>query len=206
SGGGRGVKEKDQVGAVKDIVSASVIEKLVVKEKQSSLVDTSIPPIVTSSMSESDGTLNDATPHVANEVVSPSVVEDTIDKEKLSHVVTTTELYSPLPTQVAYPVVANYARNTWGKYGLVRSMFSSPIRLFSFQFSSMEGLDAMLEYVWVQLHGVPVTDFSEDGFSAIATKLGTPLTLDSYTTDMCMQSWGRSSYARAMIELRADVE
>nr|GEW41440.1 hypothetical protein [Tanacetum cinerariifolium] len=32
--------------------------------------------------------------------------------------------------------------------------------------------------------------FSEDGLSAIATKLGTPLMLDSYTSDMCMQSWG----------------
>nr|GEW32151.1 hypothetical protein [Tanacetum cinerariifolium] len=30
--------------------------------------------------------------------------------------------------------------------------------------------------------------------------------LDSYTSDMFMQSWGRSSYARVMIELRADVE
>ncbi|GKC83939.1 hypothetical protein Tco_1139656 [Tanacetum coccineum] len=30
--------------------------------------------------------------------------------------------------------------------------------------------------------------------------------LDSYTSDMCMQSWGRSRYARAMIELRANVE
>ncbi|GJV04395.1 hypothetical protein Tco_1337964 [Tanacetum coccineum] len=30
--------------------------------------------------------------------------------------------------------------------------------------------------------------------------------LDSYTSDMCMQSWGRSRYASAMIELRADVE
>nr|GEY19773.1 hypothetical protein [Tanacetum cinerariifolium] len=30
--------------------------------------------------------------------------------------------------------------------------------------------------------------------------------LDSYTFDMYMQSWGRSSYARIMIELRADVE
>nr|GFA48663.1 hypothetical protein [Tanacetum cinerariifolium] len=29
---------------------------------------------------------------------------------------------------------------------------------------------------------------------------------DSYTADMCLHSWGRSSYARAMIELRADVE
>nr|GEU76532.1 hypothetical protein [Tanacetum cinerariifolium] len=60
--------------------------------------------------------------------------------------------------------------------------------------------------VWVKLHGVPVTAFSEDGLSAIATKLGTPLMLDSYTSNMCMQSWARSSYARVMIELRANVE
>ncbi|GJZ51799.1 hypothetical protein Tco_0606314, partial [Tanacetum coccineum] len=31
--------------------------------------------------------------------------------------------------------------------------------------------------------------FSKDGLSAIATKLGTPLMLDSYTSDMCNQSW-----------------
>ncbi|GKA70712.1 hypothetical protein Tco_0776851, partial [Tanacetum coccineum] len=58
----------------------------------------------------------------------------------------------------------------------------------------------------VKLYGVPMTMFSEDGLSAIATKVGTPLMLDSYTSDMCMQSWGRLSYARAMIELRADME
>nr|GEY28107.1 hypothetical protein [Tanacetum cinerariifolium] len=137
---------------------------------------------------------------------------------------------------VAYYVVANYVRNTLGKYGLFRSMFSSSTRLFSFQFSSMDRLDAMLKngpwfirksqlilkkwhldvnllkedvgivLVWVKLHGVPVTVFTEDDFSAIATKFGTPLMLDSYTSDMCMQSWDRSSYARAMIKLRADVE
>ncbi|GKE93091.1 copia protein [Tanacetum coccineum] len=138
--------------------------------------------------------------------------------------------------KVAYPVVSNYVRNTWGKYGLVRLMFSSSTGLFSFQFSSMDGLDAMLENgpwfirnnslilkkwhldenllkedvstvpVWVKLHDVPVTAFNEDGLSAIATKLGTPLMLDSYTSDMCMQSWGRSSYARVMIEIRADMK
>nr|GEZ45863.1 hypothetical protein [Tanacetum cinerariifolium]GFA05200.1 hypothetical protein [Tanacetum cinerariifolium] len=60
--------------------------------------------------------------------------------------------------------------------------------------------------VWVKLHGVLVTAFSEDSLSAIATKLGAPLMLDSYTSNMCMQSWGRSSYARVMIELRADLK
>ncbi|GKA93918.1 ribonuclease H-like domain-containing protein, partial [Tanacetum coccineum] len=141
-----------------------------------------------------------------------------------------------LGKRVTYPVVANYVRNTWGKYGLVRSMFSSSTGLFSFQFSSMDGLDAMLENgpwfirnnplilrkwhpdenllkedvstipIWVKLHGVLVTTFSEDGLSTISTKLGTTLMLDSYIADMWMQSWDRSGYARAVIELRADVE
>ncbi|GKE88272.1 hypothetical protein Tco_1565747, partial [Tanacetum coccineum] len=56
-------------------------------------------------------------------------------------------------------------------------------------FSTMYGLDA-----------------SKDGFCDIATKLGTLLMHDSYTSDMCIQSWGRSSYARALIEVQADVE
>ncbi|GKB33568.1 hypothetical protein Tco_0872969, partial [Tanacetum coccineum] len=46
----------------------------------------------------------------------------------------------------------------------------------------------------------------EDRLSTTATKLCTPFMLDSYTSVMCTESWGRSSYARAMIELRADVE
>ncbi|GJX41242.1 glucomannan 4-beta-mannosyltransferase 9-like protein [Tanacetum coccineum] len=274
--GGRGVNEKDHVGVVKDVVSPSVIDESVVKEKQCCLADTSIPPTGTSSMSKSDGTLNDAIPRVSKEVVSPSVVKDTVEKEKLSPVVTTTESYPPLPTQVTTSAGNAFGKSLYayvtgkpsgkklnfctlftpGVNGidvvvpvesirtiserfantLVRSMFSSSTGLLSFQFSSMEGLDVMLENgpwfirnnlfilrkwhpdenllkedvstipVWDKLHGVPITAFSEDGLSAIATKLGTPLMLDSYTTDMCMQSWGRSSYARAMIELRADVE
>ncbi|GKB14398.1 integrase, catalytic region, zinc finger, CCHC-type containing protein [Tanacetum coccineum] len=78
---------------------------------------------------------------------------------------------------------------------MVRSMFSSSTGLFSIQFSFMDGLDAMLE-----------NGLCEDGLSAIATKLGTPLMLDSYMSDMYMQSWGRLRYARAMIELQANVE
>ncbi|GKC84880.1 ARID DNA-binding domain-containing protein [Tanacetum coccineum] len=42
--------------------------------------------------------------------------------------------------------------------------------------------------VWVKLYGVPVTAFSNDGLSAIATKLGTPLMLHSFTSDMYMRS------------------
>ncbi|GKE89288.1 retrotransposon protein, putative, ty1-copia subclass, partial [Tanacetum coccineum] len=66
--------------------------------------------------------------------------------------------------------------------------------------------DVSTVLLYVKLHDVPVTTFNEDGLSAIATKLGTPLMFDSYTYDLCMQSWGRSSYARVMIEIRADVK
>ncbi|GJY19597.1 putative reverse transcriptase domain-containing protein [Tanacetum coccineum] len=35
------------------------------------------------------------------------------------------------------------------------------------------------------------------------TKHGNPILLDSYTSSMCMESWGRGSFARALIELDA---
>ncbi|GKA85442.1 hypothetical protein Tco_0807096 [Tanacetum coccineum] len=60
--------------------------------------------------------------------------------------------------------------------------------------------------VWVMFHDVPIIAFMEDGLSAIATKLCTLFMLDSYMLVMCTESWRRSSYARAMIELRADAE
>ncbi|GKC27806.1 copia protein [Tanacetum coccineum] len=210
------------------MVRRGVKEKTLIMNKMntSSSIDVS---------TKSDATMNDDTlVGVASAVkdgVTPYVVDMTVEMKKLSSLKDTTVLGS-FPTYAGY----YYGWNTWGKYGLVRSMFNSSTGLLSFQVSSMDGLDDMLEngpwfirnnplilkkwhlgenllkedvsivLVWVKLHGVPVTAFSEDGLSSIATKLGTPLTLDFYTSDMCMQSWGRSSYARAMIELRADVE
>ncbi|GJU44807.1 copia protein [Tanacetum coccineum] len=173
-------------------------------------------------LNEASGTNHDtSTPKVVNEVGKDFVPE----------------FFPPLSTPVT-TTAGNASGMMWlsGKYGLVRLIFPPSIRLFSFQFNSIDGLDAMLENgpwfiqnnplilkkwhpdenllkedvssvpVLVKLHGVPVTTFSEDGLSAISTKLGTSLMLDSYISDMFMQSWGRSSYARVMIELRADVE
>ena len=60
--------------------------------------------------------------------------------------------------------------------------------------------------IQVKFHDVPITAFTKDGLSAIATKLGNPLMLHSHTAAMCTNSRGRASNARAMVELRADVE
>ncbi|GJX47709.1 hypothetical protein Tco_0272899 [Tanacetum coccineum] len=67
-------------------------------------------------------------------------------------------------SDISFFVICTCSRNTWSKYGLVKSMLNSSNGLFFFQFSSKDGLNAMLE------------------------------------------NGPGSSYARAMIELRADVK
>ncbi|GJZ77594.1 hypothetical protein Tco_0642266, partial [Tanacetum coccineum] len=149
----------------------------------------------------SDGTRNNVVPvgdkSTVMKGVTLSMIDMNVNKEKLSSLEDTVLVSFPsLPMQVTTstgnaPGKSSYANITGkpsgkkvnvrtlytpggtlgGKYGLVRSMFSSSTGLFSFQFSSMDGLDAMLKNVWVKLHGVPVTAFSKDGLSAIATKL-----------------------------------
>lgn len=57
--------------------------------------------------------------------------------------------------------------------------------------------------VWVKLHEIPIQAFTDDGLSMIATKVGKPIMLDSYTSTMCVEAWGRPSFARAMVEISA---
>ncbi|GKC89640.1 retrovirus-related pol polyprotein from transposon TNT 1-94 [Tanacetum coccineum] len=181
SGRGRGVKEKDLNGnkkntsscigvstvsedsmnddsptgyapAVREGVTPFVVDMTVEMGKQNSLDDTTVPgsfPPLSTPVSTTAGNAPGKSSY-ANITSKPSGKSESYGFF--------------LGKKVAYPVVANYVRNTWGKYGLVRSMFSSSTGLFSFQFSSMDGLDAMLE----------------NG------------------------PW--SSYARVMVELKADVE
>nr|GEU32403.1 hypothetical protein [Tanacetum cinerariifolium] len=110
---------------------------------------------------------------------------------------------------MAFFVVDNYVINTWSKYGPVKSMLNSYNGLFFLKFSSKDRKDAMLENDPTFIRNNPFIlnkwNPDLDELSVIATKLGSPLMLDSYTSDMCMQSWGRSSYVRAMIEFRVDV-
>ena len=46
--------------------------------------------------------------------------------------------------------------------------------------------------------------FSDDDLSLLATLIGTPKRLDAYTSQMCKESWGRSSFSRCMIEVKSD--
>ncbi|KAJ0746720.1 hypothetical protein HanOQP8_Chr05g0181201 [Helianthus annuus] len=138
-----------------------------------------------------------------------------------------------LGNRLPFPVVEYYAKNVWAKYGFVKLMMNSD-GFFFFKFDSKDGMTKVLEGgpwlirkvplflnvwspkvslkkdgiknvpVWVKLHNVPISVYTGDGLSLLASKLGVPKRLDSYTADMCVENWGRSSYARAMIEVSAD--
>lgn len=131
--------------------------------------------------------------------------------------------------RLAFPIVDNYVRNTWAKFGLQRVMLNNGF--FLFQFETKAGMERLLEEgpwlirmvpiflniwtpntkltkdditlapVWVKLHNIPVVAYSEVGLSLITTQIGRPIMLDSYTSTMCLKSWGRNSYARALVEV-----
>ncbi|GJR19374.1 zinc knuckle CX2CX4HX4C containing protein [Tanacetum coccineum] len=137
--------------------------------------------------------------------------------------------------RMAFPVVEYYARNNWAKHGLKRIMMNTK-GFFFFKFDSRAGLEAVLEGgswlirkspiilkkwsmntrllkeeltripIWVKLHDVPIQVFEEDGISLIATFIGKPVMLDSYTSSMCNDSWGRSSFARFLIEVNSEAD
>ncbi|GJS46822.1 zinc knuckle CX2CX4HX4C containing protein [Tanacetum coccineum] len=111
--------------------------------------------------------------------------------------------------RLAFPLVETYVKNTWAKYGLKRVQLHNDF--FLFQFETKEGMESVLEngpwlirlvplilnvwthntdlkkaeiksaLVWVKLHHVPIVAYFES-------------------------SWGRSTYARALVEVSADKE
>ncbi|GJX24153.1 zinc knuckle CX2CX4HX4C containing protein [Tanacetum coccineum] len=166
---------------------------------------------------------------------SPSVSFATLVKGDTSRKsINFRSLITPAGKRVAHPFVENYIKNTWSKFGHVKSMMIND--MFFFKFRSKDGMKSMLKNdswlirnvplilkkwtpyanimkedvcnisVGVKFHDIPIIVFTEDGLSVIATKLGNPLMLDSYMTIMCTDSWGGACYARVMVELQADVE
>nr|GEX62385.1 zinc finger, CCHC-type [Tanacetum cinerariifolium] len=147
-GRGNGVKEKQSTTGDPTKVIVFVIDEPVVKEMQSSLVDTSIldvekkslrsyPPLPTQGSNPTGNTSGMSS--YANVTCEPS------RKALNFHT-----LFTPRGNGVdvvvpAESIRAISERNTWGKYGMVKSMLNLSTGLFSFQFSSVDGLNAMLE-------------------------------------------------------------
>ncbi|GKE80398.1 reverse transcriptase domain-containing protein [Tanacetum coccineum] len=43
-----------------------------------------------------------------------------------------------------------------------------------------------------------------DGLSVMDSKLGNPIMIDSYTSSMCLESWGHTDYDHVLIDNRVD--
>nr|GEV13307.1 putative reverse transcriptase domain-containing protein [Tanacetum cinerariifolium] len=101
--------------------------------------------------------------------------------------------------RLAFPLVENYVKNTWAKYGLKRVQLHDDF--FLFQFENKDGMDKVLEDgpwlirivtlilnvwspntdlkkaevkkapIWIKLHHVPIVAYSEIGWSLITTQL-----------------------------------
>ncbi|GKB13446.1 hypothetical protein Tco_0847369, partial [Tanacetum coccineum] len=107
--------------------------------------------------------------------------------------------------RLAFPVVEWFVRNNWKKYGLKKVTLVKGF--FPFKLPSTEGVDSVLRDelsrvpTWVKFHDFSLVAYTSDGLSLIATIIGTPMMLDSYTNSMCLKSLGRSSYARILIKI-----
>ncbi|GKE43463.1 putative reverse transcriptase domain, ribonuclease H-like domain, aspartic peptidase domain protein [Tanacetum coccineum] len=133
---------------------------------------------------------------------------------------------------LAFQIVQKYVNNTRAKFVLSKLM-KTDNGVFLFKFDTKSGMDQVIERgpwlilnmplilnkwapnvslkpgevtkvpVWVKLYNVPVVAYSEDGLSLIATQVKKPIMLDAFTSSMCVDLWGRISFARALIEINA---
>ncbi|XP_021985761.1 uncharacterized protein LOC110881945 [Helianthus annuus] len=138
-----------------------------------------------------------------------------------------------LGKRLAFPVVEYFAKNKWQLYGLEKCMMNSK-GFFFFKFSDKAGMEQVLTEgpwlirnvpiflrawttdvelkkdelkhvpVWVKIHDIPLAAYTDDGLSLLASRIGKPMFLDKYTSNMCLESWGKSSFARAVIEIDAN--
>ncbi|GKB04505.1 zinc knuckle CX2CX4HX4C containing protein, partial [Tanacetum coccineum] len=138
----------------------------------------------------------------------------------------------PVGKRLAFPMVENYVKHAWTKFGLKRVMMHHGS--FMFQFESQTGMEKVLESgpwrillvplilnvwmtntliqiesvskvpLWVKMHNVSILAYSKVGLDLILAKVGRLIRLDAHTNFICLNSWGRSEYARALVEVSAE--
>nr|GEW82739.1 hypothetical protein [Tanacetum cinerariifolium]GEX20943.1 hypothetical protein [Tanacetum cinerariifolium] len=102
--------------------------------------------------------------------------------------------------RLPFKLVESYVKNTWAKFGIKRIQIHD--EFFLFQFDSKAGMDRVLESGPWLIRRVPlILNMLSPN---VELKKDEPIMLDSYTRNICVSSWGRSSYARALIEVSAE--
>ncbi|GJU67036.1 hypothetical protein Tco_1253295 [Tanacetum coccineum] len=93
-----------------------------------------------------------------------------------------------LGKKVAFQVAKRCILNAWQKYGVTRVIGINMVYIaFNFLVQLVWSKELTFVLVWINFHSVSVSAFTADGLSAIATRLGTPIMLDSCTVTICVQ-------------------
>ncbi|GJX22921.1 zinc knuckle CX2CX4HX4C containing protein [Tanacetum coccineum] len=178
-------------------------------------------------VTDSSSHTNDAVQNISSAVSLP---KEAIDEIKACFVNT---LYGfPVGKRLAFPMVENYVKHAWAKFGLNRIMMHHSF--FMFQFDSKSGMEKVMEGgpwqiqlvpiilkvwmpntllkkekvynvpLWVKMHNVPIVAYLKVGLDLISVRVGRLMRLDAHTNFICLNSWGRSDYARALVEVSAN--
>ncbi|KAJ9561457.1 hypothetical protein OSB04_006617 [Centaurea solstitialis] len=137
--------------------------------------------------------------------------------------------------RVPFPVVQHCLRTAWGKYGFNDVMMNNN-GFFFIKFNDEGGSTRAIEEgmlmirnvpmcvgpwdpskglsrpshdscpLWVKFHNVPLVLFNKEGISHIASALGVPKCMDACTASMCDKKWGRSGFAKVLIDVWATGE
>ncbi|GJV34400.1 zinc knuckle CX2CX4HX4C containing protein [Tanacetum coccineum] len=109
--------------------------------------------------------------------------------------------------RMAFPVVEYYARNNWAKHGLKRIMMNSK-GFFFFKFDSRAGLEAVLEGgPWlIRKSPIILKKWSMDTRLLKEELTRIPIWVKFCMISMCNDSWGRSSFARCLIEVNSEAD
>ncbi|GJV96118.1 zinc knuckle CX2CX4HX4C containing protein [Tanacetum coccineum] len=140
-----------------------------------------------------------------------SIPKDAVDEIKLRFVNTLYGYF--VGKRLAFPLVVNFVKHAWAKFGLKHAM--SHHGMFLFQFETKAGMEKVMEGgpwrinlvpfilkewkpntllkkeevytvpLWVKIHNVPIVAYSKVGLDVIAAK-------------------GRSDYARVLVEISAE--
>ncbi|GJU09720.1 zinc knuckle CX2CX4HX4C containing protein [Tanacetum coccineum] len=233
----------EQIGGCNDVVAVNLSESAVTKSA-SDLVNYNIgfdsPNMenvgsdLIGSPSNTNTGLNVGNLGKTSQQFSKSAValpKDAIDEINARFVNT---LYGfPVGKRLAFPMVENYVKHAWAKFGLKRVMMHHGS--FMFQFESQTGMEKVLESgpwrillvplilkvwmpntliqkesvskvpLWVKMHNMPILAYSKVGLDLILAKVGRLMRLDAHTNFICLNSWGRSEYARALVEVSAEL-
>ncbi|XP_024964658.1 uncharacterized protein LOC112504935, partial [Cynara cardunculus var. scolymus] len=137
-----------------------------------------------------------------------------------------------LGPRLPFPIVLQAVKNAWGKFGLMDAMVND-LGYFFFRFNDNGGCNQGVESsplmirgrplfvsiwdpskglkkpehtscpLWIKFYNISLVAFNREGISRIASAVGVPLRLDACTASTCDKAWGRTNFAKVLVDVWA---